>query len=88
MKECFRVKNVMIKDSHLGCSGPRFRVRVNFCIVDEHGFESATNQEEKLCRTWTEAENFISRYCDKEEAKHIVDLYVRYFQIRFKKLHS
>ena len=51
MKECFRVKHVEI-NGHFGSFEPRFRVRVDFCIVDEHGFESATGWQEKSCSTW------------------------------------
>lgn len=66
MKECFRVKHVEIKDIHFVSDiyrfEPLFRVRVDFCILDEHGFESATGREEKVCSTWTEVLNFISRW--------------------------
>ena len=62
MYECFRVKKAEIEDSHFGYPEPRFRVRVDFCILDEHGFESATGMEEKVCSTWTDVLNFISRW--------------------------
>ena len=62
MKECFVLRSIEIKNSNFCCSEPLFKVRVNFCIVDEHGFESATGREEKVCSTWTDVEDFISRW--------------------------
>ena len=62
MKECFVLRSIEIKNSHFGCSEPLFRVRVDFCILDEHGFESATGREEKVCSKWTDVEDFISRW--------------------------
>ena len=74
MKEYFRVKKVEIKDTHFArCFEPRFRVRVSFCILDEHGIESITGREEKSCSKWADVESFISRCYDKEEARSITE---------------
>ena len=101
MKEWFRLKNVEIHDTHFGYfepiekgsryGAPRLKVRVNFCIVDETGFESATGWQQKYCYTWTDVKDFISGYCDKEEAENLVNAYAHYFKdriIRFNKLHE
>ena len=61
MKECFRVNHVEI-NRNFGSFEPRFSVRVDFCIVDEHGFESTKGWQEKSCSTWAEVEHFISRW--------------------------
>lgn len=62
MKKCFRVKKVEIEDRHFSCPEPFFRVRVDFCIVDEHGIESNTGWAEKGCNTWTDVDYFIHRW--------------------------